>query len=78
MGSPRRYRVYGAEGRAARSGSYFHDIGPTANLEQLAAAFGCFTAKATTGDEMTAALEEAKAATNGGDCAVINAILSED
>jgi len=68
-------RVYGPEGQAARSDSYFHELGPSARLEQVAAAFDCHTASADTPATLQAALQEARAAVAGGRPAVINAVL---
>jgi thiamine pyrophosphate-dependent acetolactate synthase large subunit-like protein len=69
-------RVYGDEGSAARSNAYFHELGPTGQLHQVAGAFGCFAAKAETVEEFESAFRAAQAELENGRPAVINAILS--
>jgi acetolactate synthase I/II/III large subunit len=70
-------RVYGAEGQAAQQESYQHRLAPTGALQQVAAAFGCYTAEARTPAALHEALAGAQAALAQGTCAVINVPLAE-
>jgi acetolactate synthase I/II/III large subunit len=70
-------RVYGAEGQAARHGSYFHELSPAGHLEQVAAAFDCFAAAVRTAGELEAALDEARAAMGAGRPAVLNVAIEQ-
>lgn len=69
-------RVYaGRKSKAVDQGAFRHDLTPGDNLEQVAAGFGCYTAKATDLDSMRTALAAGRQAVAEGRCAVINALV---
>ncbi|MCH8886105.1 MAG: thiamine pyrophosphate-requiring protein [SAR324 cluster bacterium] len=70
-------RVYGEESEVARSGDFQHDFPSTANLEDIAGACGCHTGRADSIESMQAALEKGRKAVKKGQCAVINAMISD-
>ncbi len=71
-------RMYGADSHAARSGAYQHRLGTQGQLEQVAAAFGCYAAAVQDAAGLRTALGEARAQVAQGRCAVINAILTQE
>ena len=70
-------RVYGNGGEAAKSGEYHHRPGATDALEQVAGAFGAYTARVETLPELRAKLTEGREAVARGQCAVINAMVTD-
>ena len=69
--------VYGNKGAAAQQNAYHHQLPLTDRLNEVAAAFGCFTATVDTPDALIAAVAQARSAIAKGTPAVINAMLTE-